>query len=73
MTTTKIYRNDSDKTVNVIGVGEIEPGNQVSITSEYHQPVVLSNYPGVVEVSDEVQTAEPEAPASSEETHNENL
>lgn len=71
MTTTKIYRNNGKETVNVIGVGEIEAGNQVSITSEYHQPVVLSNYPDIEEVSAEVQTAEPETPAPREEPSNE--
>lgn len=57
MTTTKIYKNTSKKTVNILGVGEIEPGKQVSITSEYHQPVVLANFPGVVELVDEEQKA----------------
>lgn len=54
MASTKIYKNTSDKEVNVIGVGVLEPagqpGDQVSITSDYHQPIVMANYPGVVEV-----------------------
>lgn len=50
MPTTKIFKNTSKKTLNVLGVGEIAPGDQVSITAEYHQPVVLENYPGLVDV-----------------------
>lgn len=54
MASTKIYKNTSDQEVNVIGVGILEPagqpGDQISVTTEYHQPVVLANYPGVVEV-----------------------
>lgn len=50
MQTTKIYKNTSKKTINLLGVGEIQPGEQVSITSEFHAPVNLVNYPGVVEL-----------------------
>ena len=48
--TTKIYKNTSKKTVNIVGVGEIEPGEQISITTEFHTPINLENYPGVVDV-----------------------
>lgn len=50
--TTKIYHNTTDQNVNVIGVGEIRAHDHVSITTKYHQPVVLENYPGIVEVTD---------------------
>lgn len=50
MSTTKIYKNTSKKTLNVPGVGELKPGAQVSVTSEYHQPVVLENFPGLVDL-----------------------
>lgn len=50
---TKVYRNTGDTTLDVLGVGEIAPGEQVSVTSEYQPHVVLENYPGLQEVSDE--------------------
>jgi hypothetical protein len=55
MQTTKIYKNTSKKTLNVPGVGELEPGAQVSVTSEYHQPVVLENFPGLVDLVEKEQ------------------
>lgn len=73
MVTTKIYQNNGKATVNVIGLGEIEPGAHISVTSEYHQPIVLANYPDVVELVDEEQKAEaeqPVAPAAPAETTN---
>lgn len=51
MITTKIYKNTGKEDVNVIGIGIIPANNQVSITSEFHQPVVLANYPTVVELT----------------------
>jgi hypothetical protein len=48
--TTKIYENTTDKPVNVIGVGVIEAHDRISVTTEYHAPVNLVNYPGVVDV-----------------------
>jgi hypothetical protein len=56
--TTKIYKNTNKTAVNVTGLGEIPAKSQVSVTSEYHQPIVLANYPGVVEV---VETEQGEA------------
>lgn len=53
MTTTKIYRNTGTDDLSVIGIGDIPAGEQVSISSEYHQPVVLANYPGLVEITAE--------------------
>jgi hypothetical protein len=69
MVTTKIYRNTGDKDLNVIGVGQIPAGEQVSIISEYHQPVVMANYEGLVELvaeeaaANEAQAAEQVTPA----------
>lgn len=50
---TKVYRNTSNEDLNVIGIGVIPAGEQVSVTTEYQPHVVLVNYPGLVEVSDE--------------------
>lgn len=50
MITTKIYKNTGKEDVNVIGLGTIPAGEQISITSEYHQPIVLANYPTIKEV-----------------------
>jgi hypothetical protein len=49
----KIYKNTTDKKVNVVGVGEIPPKSQVSISADQHFPVVLTNFPGVVELTEE--------------------
>lgn len=79
MPTTKIYQNNTNQAVNVIGLGEIPAGEHLSITSDYHQPVVLSNYPGVVELVEEEQKAadaapqEPEQPVQQEQTHEETV
>lgn len=51
MASTKIFYNTTDEPVAVNGVGEIQPHDHISVTSDYHQPVVLANYPGVVEVT----------------------
>jgi predicted deacetylase len=50
MQTTKVYENTTEETVNIIGVGDIEPHGRISITSDFHAPVNLANYPGVVDV-----------------------
>jgi hypothetical protein len=50
--TTKIFHNTTDEPVMVLGVGEIRAHDHVSVTTKYHQPVVLENYPGVVEITD---------------------
>jgi hypothetical protein len=74
MVTTKIYQNNGKEAVNVIGLGEIPAGEHLSVTSEYHQPVVLANYPTVVELVDEEQKAEAEkleAPVETQTTREE--
>ena len=48
--TTKIYENTTAQPVNVLGVGVIQPHDRISITAEYHAPVNLANYPGVIDV-----------------------
>jgi hypothetical protein len=49
--TTKQYFNTTDKVINVIGVGEIPPHDRVSIHAQYQPPVVLENYPGLVDLT----------------------
>jgi hypothetical protein len=70
MQTTKMYENTTDKPINVIGVGMIEAHDRISITAEYHAPVNLANYPGIVDVLAEEaagnQAVAPEAPAAPE-------
>lgn len=58
MTTTKIYKNTSKKTLNVLGLGELKPGDQLSVSTEYHTPVNFANYPGLVELVEEEQKNE---------------
>jgi len=48
--TTKIYENTTAQPINVLGVGVIPPYDRLSITTEYHAPVNLANYPGVIDV-----------------------
>jgi hypothetical protein len=50
MQTTKIYENTTDKAVNVVGVGIIEAHDRISISTEYHAPVNLVNFPGIIDV-----------------------
>jgi hypothetical protein len=61
-TTTKIYRNDSKETLDVLGIGEIPAGEQVSVTGEYQPQVILVNYPGLVDVLAEEAEAPVEEP-----------
>jgi hypothetical protein len=53
MQTTKIYENTTDKAVNVVGVGIIKPHDRISVSTEYHAPVNLINFPGVIDVLEE--------------------
>lgn len=61
MVTVKIYRNDSDADMDVVGIGEVPAHGQVSIATEYHYPVNLVNYPGLVDVIAEEEAAQQEA------------
>lgn len=55
--TTRVYKNTTKDELNVPGIGIIEPGQQISLTTE-HQPVVfLENHPGLVDVLAEEQAA----------------
>jgi hypothetical protein len=54
--TTKKYQNTSDQDMSVIGIGTIAAGESVSITTQFQPPVVLSNYPGLVDVTVEEVT-----------------
>jgi hypothetical protein len=65
MQTTKMYENTTDKPMNVIGVGVIEAHDRISVTTEFHAPVNLANYPGLVDVLAEEEANGPaKAPAS---------
>ena len=55
MITTKVYKNTAKAPIDVLGLGVIKPGEQVSVTGEYHQPVIVENYPGLVDVLAEEQ------------------
>jgi hypothetical protein len=78
MATTRIYKNTGSKALSIVGIGDVKPGEQLSVTTDYHPPVVLANYPGLVEVTDEsggeVPAEEPTAPeevaAVAEEENN---
>lgn len=51
--TTRILHNTTDKPVLIREIpAEIRAHDHVSVTTKYHQPVNLENYPGVVDVTD---------------------
>ncbi len=50
---TRQYRNDSEQTYIIPGIGEIGPDQRVSIHSEFPPAINLANYPGVVDVIEE--------------------
>lgn len=52
-TQTKTFHNTTSKTINVIGIGEVLAGEQISVTGEYLPPVNLANYPGLTETTDD--------------------
>lgn len=67
MITTKVYKNTSKLPIDVLGLGVIKPGDQVSVSAEYHQPVIVENYPGLVDVLAEEQVqAEADAAKAAE-------
>lgn len=70
---TKVYRNTSKEEISIPGLADIAPGEQVSITGEYLPPVVLENYPGLVDVLEEEANAPVEEPTKTtlKETDNE--
>ena len=55
MISTKVYKNTSKVPIDVLGLGVIEAGEQVSVTGEHHQPIIVENYPGLVDVLAEEQ------------------
>lgn len=61
----KVYRNDSKVVLDVVGIGEIEPGSQVSISGDHMPAVILANYEGLVDVLAEEEAQAP-APAVDE-------
>lgn len=67
--TTRVYRNDSEDTYIIPGLGELGPDQRISITSEFPPAINLVNYPGLVDVLAEEAAgnardyeAQPEAP-----------
>jgi hypothetical protein len=56
--TTKIYKNTGKKKLDILGLGELKPGEQVSVTTDYHTPIRLESYPGLVELVAEEQKNE---------------
>lgn len=50
---TRIYRNDSNNSVIVPGLGEILPGQRVTFQGEFPPAINLQNFPGLVDVLDE--------------------
>lgn len=50
---TRIYRNDSDQSYVIPGLGELHAGQRLSVTSEFPPAVNLVNFPGVVDVLEE--------------------
>lgn len=66
---TRVYRNDSETSYIIPGLGEIGPDQRVSVTSEFPPPINLLNYPGLVDVHEEESAGngrdyedQPEAP-----------
>ena len=62
MVTTKIFSNTTTEDVNILGVGVIPAGEQISVTSDGHAPVNLLNFPGVVELVEQETLAAAEVP-----------
>lgn len=63
MTTVRLYKNTSTSPLNVIGIGEIGAGDHASVVTDVPeaQPhVILSNYPGLINVTDEAPEDEDE-------------
>lgn len=56
----KVYKNTTKQKMNVVGVGEIPAGEQVSLSGNYLPPVILENYPGLVDLEAEEQAREDE-------------
>jgi hypothetical protein len=62
----KKYRNTSDKDLNVIGVGLVPAGEEISVISEYQPHVIMENYPGLEDVTDEQGPSNPPAPSTKD-------
>ncbi len=62
--TTKIYYNSSKDKMNIIGIGELKAGEQISLTTQYQPTVILENYPGLVDVTAAEEAGTWEAPVS---------
>lgn len=62
----KLYYNTTAEDMNVIGIGLIPAGEKVSVASEFQPHVVLENYPGLTEVSEESVTVEDDEATTDE-------
>lgn len=60
-TTTKTFKNTTKKTILVPTVGEIPAGESISLTGEFLPHVVVANYPGLVETTDDEAPTKKEA------------
>jgi len=50
---TRIYRNDSETTYDIPGLGEVPAGQRISFSGEFPPAINLENYPGLVDVQAE--------------------
>lgn len=53
---TRIYKNITKKDINVIGIGIIEAGQSISLTTAHQPQVILENFPGVIRADLEEET-----------------
>lgn len=64
---TKLYKNTGKEALSIPGIGDLEPGEQVSLTGEYLPPVIVENYPGLADITDAVVEEEASASALAEQ------
>ena len=60
---TKVYKNTSKDDLNVLGIGPVPAGESVSISGNYLPHVIMENYPGLVDITDEPGPSKPSASA----------
>ena len=65
--TTKIYENTTDKDILIRELGETIPAHdRLSVTTEYHTPINLINYPGIIDLlAHEAENGPAQAPDAS--------
>lgn len=47
---TRVYRNDSDQTYTIPGLGDVLPGQRVTFQGEFPPAINLQNFPDLVDV-----------------------